>query len=152
MCESSTIFSGRDEHGGSRRTHPSSQPAHYAVRTRGGCSYKIATPGGKPVASGRGMWARRSRKAYSPGCSAPALRLRRSEEHTSELQSRPHLVCRLLLEKKKKKGGDGDWCEGEEDGQRERAEMKDELLYTGDAQGVERIAEEVGGGREQHME
>src|SRR5690554_7337932 len=29
--------------------------------------------------------------------------LMRSEEHTSELQSRPHLVCRLLLEKKKKK-------------------------------------------------
>src|SRR6266498_4449852 len=28
---------------------------------------------------------------------------RRSEEHTSELLSRPHLVCRLLLEKKKKK-------------------------------------------------
>src|SRR5690554_39420 len=28
---------------------------------------------------------------------------RRSEEHTSELQSRPHLVCRLLLEKKKNK-------------------------------------------------
>src|SRR5215813_15480577 len=28
---------------------------------------------------------------------------RRSEEHTSELQSRPHLVCRLLLEKKKTK-------------------------------------------------
>src|SRR3989442_7508713 len=28
-------------------------------------------------------------------------RLDRSEEHTSELQSRPHLVCRLLLEKKK---------------------------------------------------
>src|SRR6266498_4823559 len=33
---------------------------------------------------------------------APVSRLR-SEEHTSELQSRPHLVCRLLLEKKKKK-------------------------------------------------
>src|SRR5437870_11851551 len=31
-----------------------------------------------------------------------ALHLR-SEEHTSELQSRGHLVCRLLLEKKKKK-------------------------------------------------
>src|SRR5205809_1967792 len=29
--------------------------------------------------------------------------LTRSEEHTSELQSRLHLVCRLLLEKKKKK-------------------------------------------------
>src|SRR5690625_7123360 len=31
------------------------------------------------------------------------LKDRRSEEHTSELQSRGHLVCRLLLEKKKKK-------------------------------------------------
>src|SRR5687768_18356069 len=30
-------------------------------------------------------------------------RMMRSEEHTSELQSRLHLVCRLLLEKKKKK-------------------------------------------------
>src|SRR2546422_11072043 len=30
----------------------------------------------------------------------------RSEEHTSELQSRLHLVCRLLLEKKKKKKSD----------------------------------------------
>src|SRR3989442_8230205 len=32
-----------------------------------------------------------------------SLKKGRSEEHTSELQSRPHLVCRLLLEKKKKK-------------------------------------------------
>src|SRR3712207_7995768 len=31
------------------------------------------------------------------------LKIRRSEEHTSELQSRQYLVCRLLLEKKKKK-------------------------------------------------
>src|SRR2546429_787469 len=31
----------------------------------------------------------------------------RSEEHTSELQSRLHLVCRLLLEKKKKKNDTG---------------------------------------------
>src|SRR2546429_6939363 len=30
---------------------------------------------------------------------------KRSEEHTSELQSRLHLVCRLLLEKKKMQGG-----------------------------------------------
>src|SRR5690554_7605041 len=35
----------------------------------------------------------------------PLVRVReaRSEEHTSELQSRPHLVCRLLLEKKKQR-------------------------------------------------
>src|SRR5206468_8715831 len=34
-------------------------------------------------------------------CSLTARRSRRSEEHTSELQSRSDLVCRLLLEKKK---------------------------------------------------
>src|SRR5438093_8264558 len=34
---------------------------------------------------------------------APIVRGRRSEEHTSELQSLTNLVCRLLLEKKKKK-------------------------------------------------
>src|SRR5947209_11456755 len=33
---------------------------------------------------------------------------RRSEEHTSELQSRQYLVCRLLLEKKKKKRNQAD--------------------------------------------
>src|SRR2546430_5141926 len=33
---------------------------------------------------------------------APDKSLRRSEEHTSELQSQSNLVCRLLLEKKKK--------------------------------------------------
>src|SRR5437870_6205330 len=36
-------------------------------------------------------------------CSEVRARDGRSEEHTSELQSRGHLVCRLLLEKKKKK-------------------------------------------------
>src|SRR2546429_6137170 len=37
------------------------------------------------------------------GRAAPRRAGPRSEEHTSELQSRLHLVCRLLLEKKKKK-------------------------------------------------
>src|SRR2546428_8181435 len=35
-------------------------------------------------------------------CLSCAIKERRSEEHTSELQSRSDLVCRLLLEKKKK--------------------------------------------------
>src|SRR5258708_14170672 len=38
-----------------------------------------------------------------PRTARARLRRRRSEEHTSELQSPDHLVCRLLLEKKKKK-------------------------------------------------
>src|SRR5258705_9759551 len=38
-----------------------------------------------------------------PDSDATACGRRRSEEHTSELQSLRHLVCRLLLEKKKKK-------------------------------------------------
>src|SRR2546422_2958745 len=48
-----------------------------------------------------------SRKSRQRWCSWREPRSRRtsarSEEHTSELQSRLHLVCRLLLEKKKKK-------------------------------------------------
>src|SRR3989442_5777006 len=43
----------------------------------------------RPARAGRGRNRRRRRSQD-----------RRSEEHTSELQSRPHLVCRLLLEKK----------------------------------------------------
>src|SRR2546429_786252 len=51
--------------------------------------------------SGTGTGAGRPRSLAprgAPGRGRPA----RSEEHTSELQSRLHLVCRLLLEKKKK--------------------------------------------------
>src|SRR5216684_3468952 len=53
---------------------PISRPSMRAGR-RGGCSRRSITPPTPPAAS-------------------------RSEEHTSELQSRLHLVCRLLLEKK----------------------------------------------------
>src|SRR5438105_10345699 len=45
-------------------------------------------------------WRTRPSRRWAPG--------RRSEEHTSELQSRVDLVCRLLLEKKKK--GRGGCC------------------------------------------
>src|SRR5690554_7072244 len=44
----------------------------------------------------------RSQDRYRPVAQLAEQRSPRSEEHTSELQSRPHLVCRLLLEKKKK--------------------------------------------------
>src|SRR3712207_8225163 len=43
----------------------------------------------------------RARRAHDePGSSSTSVSTRRSEEHTSELQSRQYLVCRLLLEKK----------------------------------------------------
>src|SRR5690554_7674611 len=42
------------------------------------------------------------RRGGGPPWRPPLPKPPRSEEHTSELQSRPHLVCRLLLEKKKK--------------------------------------------------
>src|SRR5690606_42124448 len=41
--------------------------------------------------------------AYQEHIQDKVSKIRRSEEHTSELQSRENLVCRLLLEKKKKK-------------------------------------------------
>src|SRR5436309_8905808 len=45
----------------------------------------------------KAVWAVRSDHSAEDG---PPLRCGRSEEHTSELQSRENLVCRLLLEKK----------------------------------------------------
>src|SRR5436305_11421509 len=48
-----------------------------------------------------GKQCRISPMRHSPVTSGSIETPRRSEEHTSELQSRPHLVCRLLLEKKK---------------------------------------------------
>src|SRR3989442_6044848 len=41
------------------------------------------------------------RRHAGPHSLEAVVGVQRSEEHTSELQSRPHLVCRLLLEKKK---------------------------------------------------
>src|SRR3712207_7475251 len=43
----------------------------------------------------------RERHGVAAHDAAPGIRAARSEEHTSELQSRQYLVCRLLLEKKK---------------------------------------------------
>src|SRR5689334_25401143 len=50
----------------------------------------------------RAAWCQRARRRARAACSL------RSEEHTSELQSQFHLVCRLLLEKKKKNESDVD--------------------------------------------
>src|SRR3712207_7769860 len=54
--------------------------------------------GGDPARRGRRRHAAGDRRRQPPGLPWPP----RSEEHTSELQSRQYLVCRLLLEKKKK--------------------------------------------------
>src|SRR5438045_6628990 len=52
------------------------------------------------ASGGRRAWPRRASLRARAG--AATLKPARSEEHTSELQSLRHLVCRLLLEKKKK--------------------------------------------------
>src|SRR5437773_9518142 len=53
----------------------------------------------------RGSSVRRTSAVATPSSDVPDITptARRSEEHTSELQSHHDLVCRLLLEKKKKK-------------------------------------------------
>src|SRR3712207_7419473 len=69
---------------------------------------RVANKGGDPVTYTLGYDERMAIPgvAYSfpdgPTVSVPAGDTARSEEHTSELQSRQYLVCRLLLEKKKK--------------------------------------------------
>src|SRR3712207_8290249 len=57
-------------------------PLRVRVENAPGAVVRVITDGGEP--------------AFKP------VRVTRSEEHTSELQSRQYLVCRLLLEKKKK--------------------------------------------------
>src|SRR3712207_7301886 len=64
------------------------------------------SPWGKPNAGDGERPPRRPTAASgltAPDQSAHRCAIERSEEHTSELQSRQYLVCRLLLEKKKKK-------------------------------------------------
>src|SRR5258708_26046365 len=59
---------------------------------------------GRPLCTFQVMRPAMARRLVAPGASMLSLLrvvFRRSEEHTSELQSPDHLVCRLLLEKKK---------------------------------------------------
>src|SRR3712207_8928840 len=70
------------------RSRPRAQPAAL-VRGRGGAGRAVGAGDAGGAAGGRAPL----RRALSGAA-------RRSEEHTSELQSRQYLVCRLLLEKK----------------------------------------------------
>src|SRR5690625_6023445 len=66
---------------------------------RGASMWVISSPASaETIASGSGL----SMTCTSPDCRAAQRVAGRSEEHTSELQSRGHIVCRLMLEKKKK--------------------------------------------------
>src|SRR2546422_11724762 len=58
--------------------------------------------GRRPRNHGGRPWSAAARPLPDGGAGTPHV-VGRSEEHTSELQSRLHLVCRLLLEKKKKR-------------------------------------------------
>src|SRR5437870_12937051 len=58
-------------------------------------AHMLEIPDHKPVLEGEAL-------QDGANISSRSRRAGRSEEHTSELQSRGHLVCRLLLEKKKK--------------------------------------------------
>src|SRR5207247_10544764 len=57
----------------------------------------------RPAANERSSRGKRKTGRHRQPIHAAVDRLQRSEEHTSELQSRVDLVCRLLLEKKNKK-------------------------------------------------
>src|SRR5207244_13393868 len=74
-----------------------------AGRLRSGTLAGWTRCGGSPAAADRPpARARAHRMGRVARDRGRVLALRRSEEHTSELQSPDHLVCRLLLEKKKK--------------------------------------------------
>src|SRR5690625_6620123 len=73
------------------RSPASSTPARPSTRSR------TSTPSSRRSPPTPSELRLTQRKGPDP----PRRRIGRSEEHTSELQSRGHLVCRLLLEKKK---------------------------------------------------
>src|SRR5947208_9793259 len=73
--------------------------SHRPQATR--CTFLEARRTSMTPRSDRSCKSFRPEKCRHRGCHS--ARPRRSEEHTSELQSPDHLVCRLLLEKKKKK-------------------------------------------------
>src|SRR5258708_29086875 len=85
------------------RRPPRSTLFPYTTLFRSGCA---ATNAVQAVRGERGTASNGAgRLRFSAAASSPAartIRFARSEEHTSELQSPDHLVCRLLLEKKKK--------------------------------------------------
>src|SRR6266511_6333824 len=65
--------------------------------------YTLSLHDALPISPGHGRAGWRAPGRRGPGGSAGTPPDPRSEEHTSELQSRENLVCRLLLEKKKRK-------------------------------------------------
>src|SRR5687768_5905165 len=85
-----------------RWSHDKIVRSTHGVNCTGSCSWKIYVKGGIVTWETQQTDYPRTRPElpnHEPrGCARGA----RSEEHTSELQSRLHLVCRLLLEKKKK--------------------------------------------------
>src|SRR5205809_5756060 len=91
-----------DSMGGPQRAHRIADHHARAFSPRSEAASRLcqgtAIAGNRPAVSRRRRRLRRSVR----GSKAAETKRIRSEEHTSELQSRLHLVCRLLLEKKKK--------------------------------------------------
>src|SRR3989440_5907727 len=85
---------------GSENGTPTSTKSAPAAATSRRASSDVSGVGNPAVRYG--MSAARRVPAF-PRMARQRAAIRRSEEHTSELQSRSDLVCRLLLEKKKKK-------------------------------------------------
>src|SRR5256885_8251096 len=84
------------------RRPPRSTLFPYTTLFRSTAGSPRAGPAAHEAGSREWWWFRRPCFSFSPSGCAPRLGGGRSEEHTSELQSPCNLVCRLLLEKKKK--------------------------------------------------
>src|SRR5690348_11703525 len=102
ICSSSTTSPAPSStplslHDASSDLVPDPRSAEKGGRERAQEAEPVHSPRHRPVGGGPVLWDRR--RAGGDACRG-AVRGARSEEHTSELQSPVHLVCRLLLEKK----------------------------------------------------
>src|SRR3712207_7748133 len=126
LCASAKTTSGVRPHSAGKRESASAPTRPPAARSTIGCSRTTGPPSAttgssRPSISVRRSWLRTSGSTITAAAEAstlisassrlpsslserrPKAQKVRSEEHTSELQSRQYLVCRLLLEKKKTK-------------------------------------------------
>src|SRR5690349_22345119 len=101
------FFSSRRRHTRSLRDWSSDVCSSDLIRSSGIryiCGGFPPFPEGCPNRSGGPCWISPGRRCTPPVWVFRTRERERSEEHTSELQSRRDLVCRLLLEKKKRQG------------------------------------------------
>src|SRR5579883_3568221 len=104
----SAIYTGVSTDASPMASPPASRPKEKTTTPPASAATKVESANSIAETSSNGLLPMRSPTRLAPAAPSkhPSKSALRSEEHTSELQSRENLVCRLLLEQKKQKSDD----------------------------------------------